>query len=108
MSNIVPVNSGLLPARASRGAGRALTQLGARTELRLANIEAEADLQVGRVEAIAYVGNRAMQVVAMVSQQEQQLAGLVPLATARLQALGDMVALQAANILADTTRRVGR
>lgn len=107
MPNIVPANSGLTP-RSTRGASRALAQLDARTEFGLARIESEADLQVGRVQAVAYVGKRAMHEVAMVSQLEQQLAALVPLATPRLQAIGDMVALQAADLVADTIRRVGR
>jgi hypothetical protein len=39
---------------------------------------------------------------------EQQLASMVPLAASRLQAIGDMVALAAVDIVADTRRQVGR
>ena len=58
--------------------------------------------------AVGYVGKRAMHEVAMISQLEQQLSALVPMATARLQAIGDMVALEAADVVADTVRRVIR
>ena len=40
------------------------------------------------------------------SQLEQQLAGLVPMATGRLQALGDMAALGMADVVSDTVRKV--
>lgn len=90
----------------SRFAGRALAQVDSRTEIGLAQIESQAELQAGRVMAVSYVGKRAMHEVAMISQLEQQLAALVPMATARLQAIGDMVALEAADVVADTVRRV--
>ncbi|WP_460841119.1 hypothetical protein [Nocardioides marmoraquaticus] len=44
----------------------------------------------------------------MVSQLEQQLSQMMPLATSRLQAIGDMHALASAEIVADTARWLGR
>jgi hypothetical protein len=85
-----------------------LARIDARTEIGLGEIESKAELQVARVMAVGYVGKRAMHEVAMVSQLEQQLATLVPMATSRLQAIGDMVALEAADVVADTVRRVRR
>ena len=106
MSSIVPSGSSALANRQSRYTGRALARIDSRTEVGLAQIESQAELQVGRVMAVTYVGKRAMQEVAMLSQLEGQLAALVPLATSRLQAIGDMVALEAAEVVADTVRRV--
>jgi hypothetical protein len=106
MSSIVPAGSSVLANRQSRCTGRALARIDSRTEVGLAEIESQAELQVGRVMAVTYVGKRAMQEVAMLSQLEGQLAALVPLATSRLQAIGDMVALEAAEVVADTVRRV--
>jgi hypothetical protein len=108
MSNIVPATSNAIARRESRYAGRALARIDSRTELGLAEIESQAELQAGRVMAVGYVGKRAMHEVAMISQLEQQLATLVPMATGRLQAIGDMVALEAADVVADTVRRVSR
>jgi hypothetical protein len=108
MSNIVPAAGISIASRESRYTGRALARLDAQTEIGLAQIEAKAELQVARVMAVGYVGKRAMHEVAMISQLEQQLATLVPMATGRLQAIGDMVALEAADIVADTVRQVSR
>ena len=47
-----------------------------------------------------------MQANALVSQLEGQLAQLVPLATTRLQAIGDMTALATVEIVQDTVRRI--
>jgi hypothetical protein len=108
MSSIVPRNARGIAPRASRYTGRALARIDSQTELGLAQIEAQAELQVGKVQAVGYVCKRAMHEVAMVSQLEQQLATLVPMATARLQAMGDMAALDMADVVGDTVRRVSR
>jgi hypothetical protein len=47
-----------------------------------------------------------MEGVALVSQLEQQLSQIVPMATGRLQALGDMHALTCAQELASFSRRL--
>lgn len=106
MSNIVPAGSAGISPRQSRITGRALAWIDSQTEVGLAEIESQAELQVGRVMAVAYVGKRAMHEVAMLSQLEVQLATLVPMAISRLQAIGDMVALEAADVVSDTVRRV--
>jgi hypothetical protein len=106
MANIVARSAGSVTSRTSWYTGRALAQIDNRTEIGLAEIEAKAELQAARVVAVGYVGKRAMHEVAMISRLEQQLAALVPMATARLQAIGDMVALEATDVVADTVRRV--
>ena len=106
MSNIVPAGNAGISPRQSRITGRVLARIDSQTEVGLAEIESQAELQVGRVIAVAYVGKRAMHEVAMLSQLEVQLATLVPMATSRLQAIGDMVALEAADVVSDTVRRV--
>lgn len=108
MSSIVPASGLAVASRESRYTGRALARIDAKTEVGLAEIESKAELQVARVMAVSYVGKRAIHEVAMISQLEQQLSTLVPMATSRLQAIGDMVALEAADVVADTVRRVSR
>lgn len=108
MSNLPVVSSGGLSGPLSRRGSRALAALDDQTTFALARIEHAADLQVARVDAVGFVGERAMQRVAMVSQMEQQLVSMVPLAASRIQAIGDMVALAAVDIVADTRRQVGR
>jgi hypothetical protein len=108
MTSLVPAGAGAIARRESRISDRALARIEARTEIGLGEIESQAELQAGRVMAVGYVGKRAMQEVAMVSQLEHQLATLVPMATSRLQAIGDMVALEAADVVSETVRRVSR
>lgn len=109
MSNeLVPTNNNSIKSRASRYSSRALARLDAQTEIGIAQIESQAELQAARIMAVSYVGKRAMHEVAMLSQLEQQLATLIPMATSRLQAIGDVVALAAADVVADTVRRVQR
>ncbi len=106
MSNIVASGAGLIESRDSRATGRALARMESRHLLRLAQIQDEAELQVERVQAVGYVGQQGMQVVALVSQMEGNLSSLVPLATSRLQAIGDIVALEVADVVSQTPRRV--
>jgi hypothetical protein len=49
-----------------------------------------------------------MQEVALVSQMEANLSALVPMAVGRLQAIGDMVGLEAVDVVSETVRRVAR
>jgi hypothetical protein len=108
MSNIVPAGSVGISRRSSRITGRTLARIDHQVEIGLAEIEGKAELQVAKLLATTFVGKKAMHEVAMVSQLEQQLAALVPSATSRLQALGDMLALDAAEIVSDTVRVMGR
>lgn len=103
--SIVPAGgAGGLRRGQSRGAGRALARIDDQVDVGLAEIEAKAELQVAKLAGAAFISKKAMHEVAMVSQLEQQLAALVPSATSRLQALGDMFALDAAEIVGDTVR----
>jgi len=108
MSNLVPAGSASVSRRSDRLSGRVLAQIEAETDIGLARIESAAELQVARVMAVGCVGKQAMHEVALISQLEQQLATLVPMATGRLQAIGDMMALDAAEIVSDTVRQVRR
>jgi hypothetical protein len=49
-----------------------------------------------------------MQEIALLSQLEVQLSTVVPMATSRLQALGDIAALEAADVISQTVRKVSR
>jgi len=108
MSSIVPARGTNVVRRESRYTGRALARIDSQTEIGLAQIESKAELQAGKVMAVSYVGRRAMHEVAVISQLEQQLSTLVPMATSRLQAIGDMVALAAADVVANTVWQVGK
>lgn len=105
MSSMVRSN-GSFAARGSRAVGRELSRLDGRGRLEMARIDQEADLQAERLSALAYVGKRAMHEVTMLSQLEVELSALVPSATPRLQALGDMTALAMAEVVGETVRKV--
>jgi hypothetical protein len=49
-----------------------------------------------------------MHVVAMSAQAEALLVAMVPHAAGRLQYIGDVVALQVADVISQTVRRVSR
>jgi hypothetical protein len=112
MTDLTPIGpSGgieILPGRTTRAMSRSLARLSVRTEMSIRSIEAQADIQSAKVEAVGFVGKRAMFVVSSVTQTEQQLAQMVPLATSRLQAIGDMVAFGAAEIVAETQSKLRR
>jgi hypothetical protein len=105
-NNLVPITNSAVSNRGSRYAGRALARLDGRTEIGIAQIESEAELQAARIMAVGYVGKRAMHEVAMISQLEQQLSEIIPASAPRLRAIGDMVALAAADLVASTVWRV--
>lgn len=105
MSELVPFGGGLAN-RESRQVSREFSRLEGRGRVELARINQQADLQAERIAAIGYVGKRAMHEVTMLSQLEVQLSALVPSATPRLQALGDLSALAMADVVSETVRRV--
>ncbi|MGO9560114.1 MAG: hypothetical protein ACLPYW_13655 [Acidimicrobiales bacterium] len=105
-TEIVPARDAGLDWREKRFKVRAIARVEMETDVGLARIEQAAALQVGRARAVVHVGKQAMQEIAFVSQVESQLCALVPMAAGRLQAIGDMTALQAAEIVGQTVRRV--
>jgi hypothetical protein len=108
MANIVPASGGGYDRRESRMASRMLVRLESQTDVGLARIEQAAELQAGRVRAVGHVGKKALTEIALVSQLEAQLSAIVPMATSRLQAIGDMAALETADVVSETVRRVSR
>jgi hypothetical protein len=108
MANILPVSRGSFDRREGRFTSRALARIDAETEFGMARIEQAAELQSERVGAVTYVAKRAMQQIALISQLEAQLSMVVPMATSRLQALGDIAALEAADVVSQTVRKVSR
>jgi hypothetical protein len=107
-SSLIPAASGLIEGPGSRRVGRALERLETRQLVRRIEIQDESELQVERVQAVGYVGQQGMQVVAMVSQMEANLASLVPAAVSRLQAIGDLISLEVADVVSQTVRKVCR
>lgn len=105
MSEIVPYAGGLA-RRESRQLARQLGQLDAQGLVALARISQQAELQAERVAGLSYVGKRAMHEVTMLSQLEVQLSELVPSAAPRLRALGDLAALDMAQVVSETVRRL--
>lgn len=108
MSTLVPFsNHGPVTRRSeSRQLSRELSTVNAQARLATARIEASADVQAVRTDAIAYVARRGLQNVGMLTQIEQQLAALVPMASGRLAAIGDMAAVAIAEVVTDTARRI--
>jgi len=105
MSNIQPYQgSNELPV--SRRASRALNGLGDQTLIKLARVQQVAVVQSAKTDTVAYVGMSAMQHVALISETEGRLAQLVPLATTRLEATANTVALALAEVVIDTATRM--
>jgi hypothetical protein len=109
MSSVIPTSStDLMAPRQARSMGRQIARMSVGTEVRIGSIENEADVQASKVEAVGFVGKRAMFVVGSVTQAEQQLGQMFPMAVSRLQAIGDMAAFAAAEIVADTQMKLRR
>lgn len=104
MSNIQPYHGG--GAQVSRRANRALDGLSDQTVVQVAKVQQRALVQSAKADAVAYVGATALQHVAMVSQLEGNLAQLVPLATTRLEAVANSVALALAEVVVETASRM--
>lgn len=109
MGSLMPYDQGPVLGRSnrqSRQLARATGQLQLGANVEMARIEAAAEVQAVRADAVTYVARRAMQDVAMLSQLEQQLATLVPMASGRLAAIGDIASIAIAEVVSDTLRRV--
>jgi hypothetical protein len=108
MSNLIPYDQDrpVMRRAEARQLSRSLGSLRTHSRLEMARIEAAAEVQATRADAVTYVGRRAMQDVAMLSQLEQQLATLVPMASGRLAAIGDIASIAIAEVVSDTLRRV--
>lgn len=85
---------------------RGLHRLAAATDIALARVSAAAELEAAKLDSLQLLAGRAMQGVALVSQLEQQLATAVPIASGRLQVIGDMHALASADVVASAPRRL--
>ncbi len=90
----------------ARQLARTLGSLEADVRLETTRIDAAADVQVCRAHAIGRVARSGMHEVALVSKVESCLATMVPLASGRLAAIGDMAALSIAEVVNDTERQV--
>ncbi|WP_375431013.1 hypothetical protein [uncultured Friedmanniella sp.] len=102
MSNLQPY----APPSVLSGQGRAVARIGQQAQVAVARTNAVAEIESAKLDALQQIAGRAMQGVALVSQLEQQLAQVVPLATSRLQAIGDMHALATAEVVAQAPRRL--
>ncbi|HSH59893.1 MAG TPA: hypothetical protein VK988_09695 [Acidimicrobiales bacterium] len=85
---------------------RVVDDLQTDVSLEMAIIDAAADLQCRRTGALGRVARAGMHEVAIVSKVETCLATMVPLASGRLAAIGDMAALSIAEVVNDTERQV--
>ncbi|MDQ3576200.1 MAG: hypothetical protein M3443_01050 [Actinomycetota bacterium] len=105
MTDLVPYDR--RPRRSdSRQLSRALGTLDARSRMEAARIEAAAEVQALRTDAIGYVAKRGLVNAGMITKVEESLATLVPLASGRLAAIGDLAALAIADVVSDTARRM--
>lgn len=103
---MVPFDRCQLAPRELRRLGRTLSSIEQRRRTQLAAVEAQAEIEAAKVDAVAFVAQVAMHDVALLSQLEVQLSQLVPAATSRLQAIGDISALALAEVVTNTARRL--
>lgn len=102
LDTFAPSTTSSFFSRTSRDIARVVSG----AELSTIRLAASAHVEQARLDAVDHVASRALQGVAMVSQLEQQLATMVPFATSRLQAIGDMHAFAVANELVSFSRRL--
>jgi hypothetical protein len=106
MSNIQSYSPNT-PVRPMSRTGRQVARVVGNSELAIVQVAGRAAIESAKLEAMQAIASQAMQGVAMVSQTEVQLAQMVPLATSRLQAIGDMHALASVEIVSSCPRRLG-
>lgn len=83
MSSEVSPNFGPRLVRDSRRAGRAISRVQSRGQVRQAEIDVETDVALNRADSLTHTTAPAMVGVARITQAEQQLAQSVPLASGR-------------------------
>jgi hypothetical protein len=110
MSNLIPAGLGgtSVRKRDERALERALGRLDQQKAVGLARLEAQAQIEAAKAHAAGYVGQQAMQAVTMVSELEGQLGQACPLAVTRLQGIADMAALAIAQVVAESSRKLGQ
>lgn len=104
--SIQPYSSSTAVRSLSR-AGRQVARVVDGTELEVVRVAGSAAIESAKLDATQAIASQAMYGVALVSQTEVQLAQLVPMASGRLAAIGDIFALSAAEIVSSTPRRLG-
>lgn len=105
MSNIERYRGGgMVPSRTSR----AIARINSSTDIDSAIIQAKAELKIVKVDSVTAIAGQGLRDIAMLSQLKQSLAQTVPLASGRLQAIGDMAALAVSDVVANAARRIGR
>lgn len=113
MTNIErTASSGVSPSRltasAARSTRRELDRISETTTRKLAHIDAEVEIQQESIRAVNHVGTAALIATAQLSQAEVTLAQMAPHASGRLAAIADLTALQSAEVVVDTARRIRR
>ena len=110
MSSIQPYSQSSAVAGTSVTFSRSRRQVArviSNTELAVVQVAGRAAIESAKLDAMQAIASQAMHGVALVSQTEMQLAQMVPLATSRLQAIGDMHALASVEIVSSSPRRLG-
>jgi hypothetical protein len=95
-------------ARERRQTNRELAHIDGATTRNLVRVDAVVEVQQEQIRALNNVGNSALIATAQLSQTETTLAQMVPQASGRLAAIADLAAVQSAEILVDTARRIRR
>ncbi len=106
MSNIQPYSgaSGLVPTRVARQLAR--VNGGAAIESALLN--AKADVELTKLEAIGAIAAMAQTQVAQLSRMETTLAQMVPEASGRIAAIGDVAAISMCEVVSNASRKISR
>jgi hypothetical protein len=106
MSSIQPYSPTSISRSPYSRTGRELSRIVGGAELAVVRVAGRAAVESAKIEALQGIASQAMHGVALVSQLEQQLGQMVPIASSRLQALGDMHALASAEIVSSAPRRL--
>jgi hypothetical protein len=95
-------------SRERRQTVRELIRIDEATTRDLARIDAAVEIQQEQIRALNNIGTTALISTAQLSQTENTLAQMAPHASGRLAAIADLAAVQTAEILVDSARRVRR
>lgn len=106
MANELTLLRAGIAARGDKLVARGVERLERESSLELARIEHEAIVQNGRIRAVGDVASAGMREIALVSALEAQLISLTPHAAERIQFVADRAAIDMAEVVSETVRRV--
>ena len=107
-TEIMPFGASGLANREARQSIRAIARTRARTDMRVAEVDASTDVTLAKIDNLTMATGTAMQQVVRVARVQRELEQLAPEASGRINFLADDHLLGCAELMADLRRELRR